>query len=152
MEELIPGDRCSSLHYWFLECSSNIAANLLFECLPADVEAHVEERTLASATACGWGSRRLQGSREGLHSPSISLQPALQSTAAGGPSTRRPVGAAVQINVSGLPQSHAWAAGRSVFSKHLEVTFLWWKIFVRILVLVKNVKIFFFGGIRRSCD
>lgn len=74
-------------------------------CLP--IWKHVEERKLASAAAFGWGSRLLQGSRESRRSPNISLQSALQTTDGGGPPTRQPMGAAVQINVSGLPQSHA---------------------------------------------
>lgn len=76
-------------------------------CLPASVETHVEERKLPVAVASGLGSLLLQGCRKGLHSPSSSLQAPLQTTDDGGPSTGQPIGAAVQINVSGLPQSHA---------------------------------------------
>lgn len=58
-------------------------------------------RLLAGARVCSMGSG------EGIHSPNISLQSALQTPDGGGPSTHQPMGAAVQMNFSGLPQSHA---------------------------------------------
>lgn len=116
MEGLIFGNGSVSLYYRFLERNSNI---LFFFKIFASTGTNVVERKPASAAAFGRASRLLQGSRAGLHSPNTSLQ----TTDAGGPSARQPLGAAVPINDSRLPQSHPRTPGGLFFSKHSKVTY-----------------------------
>lgn len=90
--------------------------------LDVPVGTHVEENKLAVAEASGPGSPPLRGSGEGPRGPGASLQSGLQTTDGGGASTRRPVGAAVQVDLSGLPQSDARTTGRPLYSKGLLVS------------------------------